>query len=349
MELPGAACIWASYSYSEKVYVKLATPIVVALCLVVPVVVAWIMVRRAVARKQACETSQSEQAQSQAEEKKILWKQRYDRTVDVFWNNIMFWLFLIYPGTSLTTLQTFICRQIYRDTYLLASMYKDECPWGGQNLEMWRLNTWQPMAVISFIFVFVYPLGVPLLMLLLMRYNGVPKLARQKIGDALVSTMIVEHMKSTTTASSQRLAAFIGVAPAMNMKTTHKENTEESVHEEFDRRTRVVFVEIFPDHEHCTSDSCAGHQLPDMPLTFLKELGHPEDMTALTLAARKWFDRADADGGGCLQKHMCFDDEDCVQYLVYIDVFLSKALSSLLCLLADTHQFGRRFGWPGSR
>ena len=72
---------------------------------------------------------------------------------------MQFWLFLIYPGTSLTVFQTFICRRIYQDTYLIASLYKEECPWGGSDLNMWRLDTWQPLTIISFALIWVYPLG----------------------------------------------------------------------------------------------------------------------------------------------------------------------------------------------
>ena len=162
-----------------------------------------------------------------------------------------------------------------------------------------RLDTWQPLAVVSFIFVFVYPLGVPLLMYMLMRYNGVPRLARKKIGDALVTTMIGKYLKATTTASSMRMAAFIGVVPAMDVKKVVSSTDED---DEFNRRSKEVFLEIFPDHEHCADDAkaCVGHELPSMPLHFLKELGYPSDMTSLALAARQWFHRADLDGSGCL-------------------------------------------------
>ena len=72
---------------------------------------------------------------------------------------VKFWLFLIYPGTSLTTFQTFICKRIYRDTYLIASLYKEGCPWGGLDLNIWRLDTWEPLSIVSSIFILVYPIG----------------------------------------------------------------------------------------------------------------------------------------------------------------------------------------------
>ena len=90
MELPGAACIWASYSYSEKVYVKLVTPIVVAFFLGWPVVAAWMMLKHAAAKRQARGRHGSRQPSTETDtQQEILWRHRYDRTVDVFWNNIV--------------------------------------------------------------------------------------------------------------------------------------------------------------------------------------------------------------------------------------------------------------------
>ena len=57
--------------------------------------------------------------------------------------------------------------------------------------------------------------GVPILMYLLMWYNGVPKLAKEKIGDSLITSMISTFMKKMTSASSHRLASLVGVPPSM--------------------------------------------------------------------------------------------------------------------------------------
>ena len=52
-------------------------------------------------------------------------------------------------------------------------------------------------------------------MYLLMWYNGVPKLAKEKIGDSLITSMISTFMKKMTSASSHRLASLVGVPPSM--------------------------------------------------------------------------------------------------------------------------------------
>lgn len=88
MNLPGLACIWASYSYTSKAYVQLATPIVVALFLAIPVPVAFFCAKREAARKHK-PGSRAVDDPDAARELEFMWKERYERTVDVFWNNIM--------------------------------------------------------------------------------------------------------------------------------------------------------------------------------------------------------------------------------------------------------------------
>jgi hypothetical protein len=129
-------------------------------------------------------------------------------------------------------------------------------------------------------------------MLLLMRYNGVPRLAREKLANSLVTSMIGDYLKVTTTSSSLKLASFVGLPPSM-------ENKVDSTDAEFERRTEEVFLEIFPDHDHC-GDVCCGHQLPDMPMKILQELNSPIDVAALTFEVRNWFSRIDLDGSRLL-------------------------------------------------
>jgi len=58
-----------------------------------------------------------------------------------------FWLFVTYPGSSLASVEPFVCQQIYKDNYLIASW--DECPYGKDG--------WKPLAGVSLLFIFVYP------------------------------------------------------------------------------------------------------------------------------------------------------------------------------------------------
>ena len=288
MGLPGLSCFWSDYTFADKSYVKFLLPIVVAFLLWIPVLVAWMKIKSSPAQNDT---------RSQAQEA-INWRQRYEETLDRFWNNFFFWVFLIYPGTSLSTFEPFICIRIHNQTYLPASEYKEECPWGGDSLKIHHLHTWSTLPVVSLIFMFIYPFGIPALMYFLMYANGVPHLARKKISSALVRSMMKRFSEDTSSSSSQRLGSFIGLPPCMEKVITSK---EEDAHlgQEFERRTAELYSEIFPAHQRC-GDLCLGHQLPNMPLKFLQALGYPVDMTALEFATKHWFSRVDSDLSGLI-------------------------------------------------
>ena len=95
------------------------------------------------------------------------------------------------------------------------------------------------MAWISLALMFVYPVGIPALLLILMRYNGVPKLAKVKIGTSLVNSMISQLIKDRTSTSSRRLSTFVGLPPAMTYKGEHVKDDDDQ-RGEFVRRTKVL-------------------------------------------------------------------------------------------------------------
>ena len=64
--------------------------------------------------------------------------------------------------------------------------------------------------------------------------------------------------------------------------------------EEFERRSREVYLEVFPVHAHC-DETCTGHMLPEMSMKFLDVLNNPEDLGSLTRELRAWYSRIDTD------------------------------------------------------
>ena len=106
-------------------------------------------------------------------------------------------------------------------TYLTADSYGAECPWGGMDLELFRLELWSSFTWISLIFLFIYPFGVPYLMFLVMRYHRIPEMVKKKIGDALVTSMIADYMQTKTNAPSTRLAATLGLPPVRILSRLH--------------------------------------------------------------------------------------------------------------------------------
>ena len=365
LEIPGLPCLWSSYGFKTKFYVKMATPAVVSLSLALPVAVAWVKKRRSMKWKQqrrmlnqdeemagpdCCAGADSELAPglhwkeitkpqtgteiknaalARALQRKVQfsqqdldkfnvgelsydsyikvedkyfepadinWTYRYENTVDAFWNNIMFWLFLIYPGTSLSSVEPFICRKIANQTYLIAD-YREECPLQGYPEEIDMLSS-SSLAWVALFCSIVYPIGVPLLMYGIMRFQDVPKLVRKKIGNGLVTSMISDYVKATTTPSSIRLASFLGMPPGMKMSGTGREKQHaDGDLTEFERRQADLFSEIFPQHEKC-GESCAGHRLPEISRKLLGALAYPTDLADLIEKTRVWFERIDADKSG---------------------------------------------------
>ena len=158
LALPRLACVWATFGYENKFYVTMALPLVVNVLLVLPVLYVRIrpVMRRGDGQREQ-DRDPERQGTEDTEEDEVDWD---EKTIDVFWNNFMFWNFLIYPGTSLAVMQTFICRKVGSYSYLTADPYGAECPWGGENLELSRVELWEPLTWISLAFVFVYPIGV---------------------------------------------------------------------------------------------------------------------------------------------------------------------------------------------
>ena len=287
MELPldpSLGCLWASYSYTQKTYVKLATPICVSLLCAMPVALAWILQRRFHGREIAFLGPWRSRNDN--------WKKRYQDTVNTFWNNIMFWLFLIYPGSSLTALQNLVCRPIDLDYWLVASLYTEQCPVNDEGVPV------RALGYVSYVFILVYPFGVPFLLFILMYYFGVHKLARQKIAGSLVSSMIGQYLEETSTASMHRLASFVGLSPEMRTRLGLIDE-EKCPDQAFRRRAKEEFLQIFPEHARC-GHSCCGHTLPEVPIKLLIELGNPVDLDDFIVAARTWFHRLDVDRSGSL-------------------------------------------------
>ena len=95
LPFPGLPCVWESISYEFKLYVRLATPIVVSCILAVPVFFAYMRVRQSKAQQRKDRSVQREEGEMDCENppsdasNRINWVKRYEKTLDVFWNNIM--------------------------------------------------------------------------------------------------------------------------------------------------------------------------------------------------------------------------------------------------------------------
>lgn len=94
LEIPGLACPWAGYSYETKFHVSMATPLVISIMLTVPVPIAWYLARQDEKKRRLQQHTQpvdveSTSAAQDGEDSSINWGLRFEKTLDVFMNNIM--------------------------------------------------------------------------------------------------------------------------------------------------------------------------------------------------------------------------------------------------------------------
>jgi len=312
LDIPKLNCVWMDYSFETKYHLRMALPLVVIVLLTLPVWVAQYFQhaeRRRLKRRLLDNSASSRhhsgslplQFQPSNMQRLIHWTARYESTVDQFWNNFMFFLFIIFPGAAYSSLEPFNCRVIASITYMKAD-YSERCPWATTPEQLtvggfFYFREWNSLAIAAALYSLLYIVGTPSVMLYIMLRNKVPALSGQRISRSLMSAMIAEYMKATSTASSQRFASFLGMP--LSLASSVQSDDTGSCDEEFIRRSEAMYLEIFPDHSECGA-SCRGHTFPQTPLKFLKELKYPENISALGIEARKWFSRIDMDKDGFL-------------------------------------------------
>ena len=130
------------------------------------------------------------------------WKDRYQKCKVSMCSNILFFVFMIYPMVSITSLKGLHCRDFGPPiSSLLVSDLQVACPWaaGGSNF----------LFMYTLVFVFVYPVGVPLCLYLVMRAYDVPGLAQKKIMKNCLSVMIQMFMAETCPIALKKFARLV--------------------------------------------------------------------------------------------------------------------------------------------
>jgi Ca2+-binding EF-hand superfamily protein len=266
---PAFGCI-VEMKYENKMYLRTLLPFIIGVLMRVPVVILkW--------------RNYQIHKNGGSRKKKLELKKALLETRSYFWNNILTWLFLVYPTTSLTSLQAFSCVSIGGVHHLLVADMREECP----------TRSWGPIAIWSVFASIMWAIGVPVFSYIVMLYHKVPQMARAKQVRALANSMIDSFMDDTLTSSVHTLATFLG-HPA------HTHHGEDSI--EFQRRSDDMYMKIFPEHSLCENKACEGHQLPEWLQKIMHELDHPQDMEAFRAAVRRWFERIDEDLNGTIDR-----------------------------------------------
>jgi len=166
--VPGLSCMF-DIDYQSELLLQTFFPIVVGACLWIPVPVAWIV--RRYTRRFGTAAAQSS----------------FDRMLEgtqvAFWNNMLLWVFLVFPNAFLWALQGFLCKHIGDERYLSYDLHQD-----------FPLEPWSPIASYSVVFTFIWPFDVPVLLSCLIFWYDVPRLARTKIARALLKRLLNLYM-----------------------------------------------------------------------------------------------------------------------------------------------------------
>jgi hypothetical protein len=156
--LPGLSCLWLGVSFQSRLISYTLGSLAVIFLLMVPV-----LVHKAIVRY----ISQSSE-------------QRSEGVISAAWKNIMFWVFLIYPIVSLSTMQAFNCQPF--GLGLLAADFNEPCPSPAHFLRIW-----------SYIFIAVYPVGIPLFCYFSMLKMGVHLVARDIQFSLLLKSLVMKY------------------------------------------------------------------------------------------------------------------------------------------------------------
>jgi len=147
--LPTVSCLFKDYSYMAKHQIFTMAPLFVILLLMMPSVL-------------ACSLSKLKIVVVEASVIKEL--------VSAFFFAMLSFLFLIYPAVSSTVLNTFNCIDLDVHGNWLKVDMRVQCPRDTLDVGF----TW------SLVFVFIYPVGIPIIFGIILWYFSVPNLAQRK-------------------------------------------------------------------------------------------------------------------------------------------------------------------------
>ena len=262
---PGMGCL-TQMQYLSTLAARVLLPLLIVCLMGVPVIVSRWSLRR---------TFGGPNADQLTKQQRLEIMNNHEKTTDFVWNNVFTFLFLTFPGGSLSSMEPFSCRQIGNRKLLTVDL-RVQCPDAADGL------FWFSMAS-----TLVWALGVPCFTLFSMRLHNIHIMAQQKRIGAIINSMIDRYRDDTVDPSRNRLANIIGNPLNCNAQTSR----------DLKARSDELFVHIFPEHANCQGN-CAGHRLPQRMRSILKTLksigsrhgiGDLHESTNLNKAIMAWF------------------------------------------------------------
>ena len=132
LSIPSVGCVALGVTYETKLIVFTIAPFLILFLIILPRAIAKLLLGRKL--------------------EEALWKDRYERAKVTMCSNILFFIILVYPMLSSTTLTGLHCRDFGPPMpQLLVSDVRVTCPWaqGGSNF----------LFMYTSIFVFIFPFG----------------------------------------------------------------------------------------------------------------------------------------------------------------------------------------------
>jgi hypothetical protein len=175
LSLPGVSCLWANISFRSKLITYTLGPLGITLLVAIPVIFSYF--------RRPGQTKADKEDETPANENEK--EKRYQTTLDRFWSSITLMAFLLYPLVSLITLEPFNCQPA--GLGLLTADYREDCP---------KQNSFE-IAYASF-FLAIYPIGIPIANILMLRWLRVHEIARNKVVSNMIASTICNHNMPVT-------------------------------------------------------------------------------------------------------------------------------------------------------
>jgi hypothetical protein len=172
VKLPMLSCLWAGVSFEMTLRTYTLGPLIILGFLMLPIGLAWCRRLHIIARA------------------------RFRETVDRFWTNTMFTAFVLYPALAMTSMSVLNCDP---NIGRLRDDYRVVCP---------HMTAY--ISLYSYVFMILYPLGIPVVMHVALRVAGIRKVVQAQIQVAELQAMLGLFIKLWVSIEMQRFARLLG-------------------------------------------------------------------------------------------------------------------------------------------
>lgn len=174
IQIPNLSCLWNGISFRGTLMTYTIGPLAAFGALLMPAVISFCLGQRNSDPK------------------------RWRMTLDGFWTNTMFLFFILYPAISVAVINSFNCDV---QLGLLKTDYRELCPSLGSYV-----------GIYSLFFFFLYPVGIPVLIILVLKREGIQKIVLERLKLAEFDAMIALYIRVSCSTESQRFARQVGEA-----------------------------------------------------------------------------------------------------------------------------------------